>query len=586
MRRSGKLDKPKNKKEALRRLGDYLLPYKGRLLLAFVLMLGSNLLMLVGPMLAGYAIDAIKPGAVDFSRVYFYASLLVAFYLGSALLIYCLELLMINISRKVTYNMRKDTFNHLMDLPVGYFDSHATGDVISRISYDIDTINASLASDLVQMGSSFIIVTGSLAMMMTISLKMIGIFVVTVPISLLVSRYLVKKTRPLFSQRSKKLGQLNAYGEEMVTGIHALRVYGQEDNTIRNYDQKNKEAVDAYYQAEYHGSMVYPSVNLINNLSLSMIAVLGAVFFLNGSMSIGMISSFILYSRKFSGPINEMANLTSDIQSSLAAAERVFALLDKAAEKKDDQDATSLSAIKGQVKFENLQFGYEPEQIIIKDLNLKIHPGSLVAIVGPTGAGKTTIINLLMRFYDTDEGFIYVDEQEVRALKRDSLRSAFAMVLQDTWLFHGTIFENLAYGNKHASREQVIKAAKAARIHSFIERLPEGYDTVLSEEGTNISKGQKQLLTIARAMLLEAKMLILDEATSNVDTRTEKKIQAAMRELMKDKTCFVIAHRLSTIEKADLILVVDNGKIVEEGNHQDLMAREGIYWRLYQAQYQ
>jgi ATP-binding cassette subfamily B protein len=586
MRQSGKLDKPKNKKAVLRRLGDYLLPYKGRLLLAFILMLGSNLLMLVGPMLAGYAIDAIKPEAVDFSQVYYYAGLMVAFYLGSALLIYCLELLMISISRKVTYNMRKDTFNHLMDLPVGYFDSHATGDVISRISYDIDTINASLASDLVQMGSSFIIVTGSLAMMMTISLKLMGIFVVTVPISLLVSRYLVKKTRPLFSQRSKKLGQLNAYGEEMVTGLHALRVYGQEDNTIRNYDQKNQEAVDAYYQAEYHGSMVYPSVNLINNLSLSMIAVLGALFFLNGSMSIGMISSFILYSRKFSGPINEMANLTSDIQSSLAAAERVFALLDKAAEKQDSQDAATLSAINGQVQFENLQFGYEPDQIIIRDLNLKIHPGNLVAIVGPTGAGKTTIINLLMRFYDTDEGFIYIDEEEVRAIKRDDLRASFAMVLQDTWLFQGTIFENLAYGNEHATREQVIKAAKAARIHSFIERLPEGYETVLSEEGTNISKGQKQLLTIARAMLLDARMLILDEATSNVDTRTEKKIQAAMRELMKDKTCFVIAHRLSTIENADLILVVDDGKIVEEGSHQELMAREGQYWRLYQAQYQ
>ncbi|MDI3536241.1 MAG: ATP-binding cassette, subfamily multidrug efflux pump [Eubacteriaceae bacterium] len=586
MRQSGKLDKPKNKKAVLRRLSDYLLPYKGKLLLAFILMLGSNSLMLVGPMLAGYAIDAIKPGAVDFSSVYFYAGLMVAFYLGSALLIYCLEILMINISRKVTYNMRKDTFNHLMDLPVGYFDSHATGDVISRISYDIDTINASLASDLVQMGSSFIIVTGSLAMMMTISLKLMGIFVVTVPISLLVSRYLVKKTRPLFSQRSKKLGQLNAYGEEMVTGIHALRVYGQEDNTIRNYDQKNQEAVDAYYQAEYHGSMVYPSVNLINNLSLSMIAILGAVLFLNGSMSIGMISSFILYSRKFSGPINEIANLTSDIQSSLAAAERVFGLLDKAVEKQDSQDAVSLSAINGQVKFENLQFGYEPEQIIIRNLNLKIHPGSLVAIVGPTGAGKTTIINLLMRFYDTNEGFIYIDGEEVRAIRRDDLRASFAMVLQDTWLFQGTIFENLAYGNEHATREQVIKAAKAARIHAFIQRLPAGYDTVLSEEGTNISKGQKQLLTIARAMLLEAKMLILDEATSNVDTRTEKKIQEAMRELMKDKTCFVIAHRLSTIENADLILVVDDGKIVEEGSHQELMAREGQYWRLYQAQYQ
>ncbi|WKY46779.1 ABC transporter ATP-binding protein [Eubacteriaceae bacterium ES3] len=586
MRQSVKTDKPKDRKQALKRLVDYLLPFKWPLVLAFILMLASNILVLVGPMLAGYAIDAIKPGAVDFPEVFFYAGLMVVFYLFSAILIYLLELLMIYISRKVSYLMRQKVFNQMMDLPVGYFDSHATGDVISRISYDIDTVNSSLASDLVSMGSAFIIVVGSLAMMMSISLKLIGIFVITVPISLLVSRRLVKRNRPLFSKRSKKLGLLNAYGEEMISGIHALRVYGQENRTISNYDSKNKEAVDAYYQAEYHGSMVFPAVNLINNISLSLIAVLGAVFFLNGSMTIGMISSFILYSRKFSGPINEMANLSNDIQSALAAAERVFNLLDELPEKEDGQTAIELTDVSGSVKFTNLQFGYEPEQVIIQDLSLKIKPGHLVAIVGPTGAGKTTIINLLMRFYDADDGFIYIDGQEVRELKRDSLRSAFAMVLQDTWLFNGSIYENLVYGNDQVTKDQVIEAAKAARIHSFIEHLPNGYDTILSEEGTNISKGQKQLLTIARAMLLDARMLILDEATSNVDTRTEKKIQAAMRDLMKDKTCFVIAHRLSTIENADLILVVDEGKIVEEGRHQELLDKQGMYWRLYQAQYQ
>ncbi|PKM56992.1 MAG: ABC transporter, partial [Firmicutes bacterium HGW-Firmicutes-3] len=312
----------------------------------------------------------------------------------------------------------------------------------------------------------------------------------------------------------------------------------------------------------------------------------GALLYLAGAMTIGQISSFVLYSRKFSGPINEMANIMNDLQSSLAAAERVFALLNELSEAKDTEKMTDLTSVKGDIVMNNVRFSYDANQVIIKNLSLQAEAGKLIAIVGPTGAGKTTIINLLMRFYDTEAGNIYVDDNEVRELTRDSLRKSFAMVLQDTWIFHGTIYENLTYGKEKATMAEVVQAAKAARIHSFIEHLPHGYETILSDEGTNISKGQKQLLTIARAMLLDAKMLILDEATSNVDTRTEKKIQEAMRQLMKDKTCFVIAHRLSTIQNADLILVVERGDVVEQGTHEELMEKRGSYWQMYQAQFE
>ena len=588
MRRSQKFDKPKNRKGTLIQLGGYLMRYKWRLLAAIALTIVSNLLALVGPLLSGYAIDAIElgPGQVDFSQVFYYASWMVIFYIGSAGLTYVLEVLMIRVSRQVTYAMRRDVFNKLMDLPVGYFDVHQTGDVISRITYDIDTVNSSISSDLIQVSSAVITVLGSFLMMLAISPQLVMIFVFTVPASILMSRYLVKKTRPLFSRRSRKLGELNGFVEEMVSGQKTLKIYDQEERTIEKFNIKNKQAVDAYYNAEYYGSMIYPTINFINNVSLACISVFGALLYVAGAMSIGQISSFVLYSRKFSGPINEMANIMNDLQSSLAAAERVFALLNELSEARDTDKMTDLSNVKGDIVLENVRFSYDANQVIIKNLSLKAEAGKLIAIVGPTGAGKTTIINLLMRFYDTGAGNIYVDDYEVRELTRDSLRKSFAMVLQDTWLFHGTIYENLTYGREKTTMAEVVQAAKAARIHSFIEHLPQGYETILSDEGTNISKGQKQLLTIARAMLLDAKMLILDEATSNVDTRTEKKIQAAMRQLMKDKTCFVIAHRLSTIQNADLILVVERGDVVEQGTHEDLMKKRGHYWEMYQAQFE
>ncbi len=394
------------------------------------------------------------------------------------------------------------------------------------------------------------------------------------------------KTKPLFRKRSLKLGELNGFVEEMVSGQKTLKAYNQEIHTIEKFDFKNAEAVEAYYRAEYYGGIVGPSVNFVNNLSLSLISVFGALLYLYGMMSVGNISSFVLYSRKFSGPINEMASILAEFQSALAAAERVFNLMDEIPEIEDIDNAVVLKDIEGNVKLENVEFGYIQDKKIIHNLSLSANQGSLIAIVGPTGAGKTTLINLLMRFYDVDDGHIYVDDNDIKNVTMDSLRKSYAMVLQDTWLFHGTIFENVSYGKKDATIEEVIEACKAAKIHSYIKRLPNGYDTVIKEDGINMSKGQKQLLTIARAMLLDCRMLILDEATSNVDTRTEIKIQQAMRNLMKDKTCFIIAHRLSTIQNADLILVVNAGNIVEQGNHEELMKSNGFYSKLYNSQFE
>ncbi len=576
-----------NKKGTLIRLSKYLLQYKWFIALAIILSGTTNILSLVGPMLSGFAVDAIGTsiGDVDFNKVFFYCILMIIIYALASITAYLLSVVMLYITRNVVYNMRKDVFAHLMELPVGYFDMNPSGDIISKISYDIDTVNTILSSDLVQILASVITVVGSLVMMIIISPPLVLVFVVTVPMAIFFTKKLTKITRPLFRQRSKKLGELNGIIEEMLSGQKTLRAYGQQENTIKKFQKKNIEAVDAYYKADYMGSMVGPTVNLISNISLSLVTVCGAILYLFGHMTLGNISSFVLYSRKFSGPINEAAIIMSELQSAIAAAERVFRLIDELPEVPDKDCAKILDDIYGNVEIKNVSFGYVEGKEIIHNLSLEAPQGKLIAIVGPTGAGKTTLINLLMRFYDVTDGSITVDGHDVKDVTRESLRKSYAMVLQDTWLFHGTIKENIAYGKEDATMEDIIRVAKAAKIHSYIMKLPNGYDTVLSDDGTNISKGQKQLITIARAMLLDAKMLILDEATSNVDTRTEIQIQEAMRTLMEDKTCFIIAHRLSTIKNADLILVVKDGEIIEMGNHKTLLEQKGFYSQLYYSQF-
>ena len=565
--------------------------YMGRnrllVILAILLSLSSSLLSLYGPKLSGEAINAIElgKGSVNFDTVWRCAILMAVFYISAALLTYMLNAVMIRLSRTISRQMRHDVFENLTSLPVGFFDRYQTGDIISTITYDVDTVNQSLSADMLQILQSVVTVTVSFIMMLTIAPKLILIFLFTIPATFFFTRWLTKRVRPLFRRRSAKLGALNGFVEEMLNAQKTIRAYGREEEVLHRFDVKNGEAVDAYTVAEANGTITGPSVTFINNVSLSLVCIFGSILYLRGEVGLGDLSSFIQYSRRFSGPINELANIIAELQSAFAAAERVFTLIDAQSEPADAENAIVLEDVHGDVRMEAVDFSYEPGKPIIQNLNFHAEPGSLTAIVGPTGAGKTTIINLLMRFYDVNSGAIYVDGKDIRQLTRTSLRKAFTMVLQDTWLFHGTIFENIAYGKPGATMEEVVAAAKAAHIHSFISRLPHGYDTILSDNGTSISKGQKQMLTIARAMLLDAHMLILDEATSNVDTRTEQQIQAAMRELMKDKTCFVIAHRLSTIRSADHILVLDGGQVVEQGNHDSLMALGGVYRRLYESQF-
>lgn len=590
MRRKGNDQKPKDYKYCLRRLGDYLYKFKWLLLIALILTIGSNMFALVGPKLLGKAIDAMEKENelgelyVDFPEVYRIAIMMAIFYVLSGILSYILSRLMIRIGKKVVYKMREDAFTKLQKLPVSYFDTNTIGDIISKMSYDIDTINTSLSSDVITICTSIITVIVSLVMMITIKPILVLVFAITIPISLLFTRFMLKRTHKLFSARSVKLGELNGYSEEMITGNKTIKAYCREKETVKSFDEYNERATSAAYKAEYYGSITGPGVNFVNNLSLSLICIFGTILCIKGDLSVGNMASFVGYSRKFSGPINEIANIFVDLQSALAAGERVFNLIDQEAEKEDKEDAIDIEAL-GNVKLDNVYFGYNENKTIINDLSFEAKQGQVIAIVGPTGAGKTTIVNLLMRFYDINSGNIYVDDIDISDIKRDSLRLNYAMVLQDTWLFQGTVFENVAYGKENVTLEQVINACKAAKIHNFIMNLPNGYDTVLIEGGTNISKGQKQLLTIARAMLLDSRMLILDEATSNVDTRTEMKIQSAMKELMVGKTCFIIAHRLSTIQNADLILVVKDGEIVEKGKHRELLSKKGFYHELYYSQF-
>lgn len=580
--------KPKDTKGTLKTLLSYIGQYKWILLFVFVMCFVSNILALLGPDLAGSAINEASAGAgkVNFQKVIYYAERMLFCYVLSSVITILINMVMMFVSKWIARKMRKDVFDKLMRLPVGYFDKNQAGDIISRVSYDIDVVSTCLSTDLVQILTSFVTVVGSFGMMLYISPSLAMAVVVTIPVAVIYTSKIRKITQPRFVRRSKNYGIMNGFVEEMFSGQKTIMAYAYEKLVAGKFDQINHDAADAYYEADYYGRTMGPTVGSINNMGLCLIAVFGSLLYMAEKISLGQISSFVLYSRKFSGPINEIANIMNELYSALAAAERVFTLLEEPEEIADSEGAEELTDVKGEVALKNVSFGYEKAKTIIHNLSLQADAGNLVAIVGPTGAGKTTIINLLMRFYDVDGGGIIVDEKDIRSYTRKSLRRAYAMVLQDTWVFQGTIFENIAYGKEDATMQEVVAAAKAAHIHSFIMHLPQGYETVISEDGGNISKGQKQLLTIARAMLYDARMLILDEATSNVDTSTERKIQKAMRELMKDKTCFVIAHRLSTIQNADHILVIDHGDVVEQGNHRSLMQRQGFYYKLYSAQFE
>ena len=579
-------DKPKGRSiHVLRRLWRYLSRYRMLIMLAVIVSVIGNLLALLSPKLSGYAIDAIKPNDVDIPMVAYYVNCMLIISLLSSLMSLGLSYLMISVSRRITKQMRTDLFNRLTVLPVSFFDTHQTGDVISVLSYDVDTVGSSLSTDLVQMLSSAITVVGSFAMMISISPKLLLIFVFTIPVSICFTRIRAKKVRPLFRDRSRKLGELNGFVEETISGMKTVRAYHREKEFHNRFSEKNDNAVDANWKADYTASVTGPTVNLINNVSLALVSIFGSLMYMAGNISLGSIGSFVLYSRKFSGPINEFANILSEIQSALAAAERVLTLCDIPPEEPDAPNASDASPCKGYIQVRDVSFGYIEGKEVLHHINFEAKPGSVIAIVGETGCGKTTLINLLMRFYDVSSGAILLDGRDIREIKRDSLRSKYTMVLQDTWLFDGTIYDNIAYGRPGATREEVISAARAAHIHDMIMSMPDNYATQIIASGTSISKGQKQLITIARAMLMDSSMLILDEATSNVDTQTEKLIQDAMLKLMKGRTCFVIAHRLSTITGADCILVMDKGRLVERGTHEELLKKGGCYASMYRAQF-
>ena len=584
--------KPKDTRGTLIRIAKYLSDYLWIVILLVALSFLSNLGNLMGPRFAGKAIGIAEEGfrrgvgQVDMDAVIHYALLMALFYAGSNILNFLVRIWMTRVGRRVARNMRRDVFHKLQRMPVSYFDRKQAGDIISRVSYDVDVVSMSLSTDVIQIIVSSVTVVGSFVMMVVISPPLVLCMLFTIPASIFFTRYMSKKTRPLYAKRSAAYGSMNGFAEEMFTGQKTILAYANEDIITERFSKINREAAEAYRNADSMGMRMGPTIGMINNIGLAAIGMGGAVLYLLNIVGLGQISSFVLYSRKFSGPINEISNIVNEIFSALAAAERVFQLLDEPEETADLPEARPLTDCRGQVELQDVSFGYTAEKTVLHHLSLEAKPGQTVAIVGHTGAGKTTIINLLMRFYDAQQGLILVDEKEYRQYTLDSLRRNYAMVLQDTWLFRGTIFDNIAYGKENASTEEVVAAAKAARIHNYIMRLPQGYNTVISEDGGNISKGQKQLLTIARAMLYNTNMLILDEATSNVDTNTERQVQRAIRSLMQGKTSFVIAHRLSTVQNADKILVVDHGDVVEQGTHQELMASKGYYYRLYASQFE
>ena len=586
--------KAKDFKGTLRRLIGYLKPRQNQLIAVFFAAILSTVFMIVGPKIMGNAITELFEGAygkftgvpdaaINFDTIAKLLLLLAGLYVISSLFSYIQQFIMASVAQKTVYDLREDVNDKLEKLPLKYYDGHPVGDTLSRVTNDIDTIGSTLQQSLTQFITSVVTIVGILAMMLWISPVLTLIALVSLPLSIFVIRPFLKRSQKHFADQQRTLGNLNGHIEEMYTGHQVVKVFGHEKKAIAEFDEVNEQLYDAGRKAQFISGIIMPMMSLIGNLSYVLICIVGGILVTQRAISIGDIQAFITYTRQFTQPIMQTANIANIIQSTVAAAERVFELLDEEEEVKE-VTTVSLERAKGEVAFEHVDFGYG-DDLLIEDMNIHVYPGQTVAIVGPTGAGKTTFINLLMRFYELNGGTIKIDGLDTRKMSRKDLRTTFGMVLQDTWLFNGTIKDNIAYGKNGATDEEIFSAAEMARADHFIRTLPDGYDTVLNEEASNISQGQKQLITIARAVLADPPIMILDEATSSVDTRTELLIQQAMNRLMEGRTSFVIAHRLSTIRDADLILVMDQGKVIEQGTHSELLEANGFYADLYNSQF-
>jgi ATP-binding cassette subfamily B multidrug efflux pump len=571
------------KNGTLRKLYEYVAEYKGLMGALILAALLANAFALAAPYISGRAIDFVKgENNVDFVMVSKICAILFAVYLLNGGFTWVMTFFTNVLSNRTIEKIRRDAFFKIEKLPLKFFDNHSHGDIISRLTNDIDSVSEGLLQGITQVFSGVVTVFGSLVLMFMLSPKITACVVIITIICFFVSKAIATNSGRMFRLQASTTGDLNGYSSEMISNLKIVKAFGYEKQSAKNFGKINSTLYDCGQKAQFYSSLVNPTTRYINNIAYISVGVLGGIAALNGHLSVGIISSFLIYATQFARPINDMTSILTQLQSAQAAAQRIFALDDITPEEPDDNRA-ELNVKDGHVEFKNVDFSYNKDTELIKNLNIDAKPGQRIAIVGPTGAGKTTIVNLLMNFYDTDSGKIIIDGQEITSVKRDSLRKAFGMVLQDTWLFSGTVRDNIAYGKENATEEEIINAAKAASAHSFIKRLPNGYDTLITEDGGNLSGGQKQLLTIARAMLFDPEILILDEATSNVDTMTEQRIQKAFLKIMEGRTSFIIAHRLSTIREADLILVMNMGKIIEQGTHEELLKKNGFYAKLYNS---
>ena len=588
------VEKPKNARRTVVRLLGYFRPMRAQLLAALVAAVFSTVFNVVGPKVLGLATTELfegvvarsqGTGSVDFAAIARILLILAGLYAFSAIFQYLQQFLMTDVAQKSVYAMRKEVEAKFERLPLSFYDTRTHGEILSRAVNDMDSIASTLQQNLTQLITSVVMVVGVIVLMLTISPLLTLVVGLTLPISLLITGTIARRSQSFFRRQQMSLGQLNGHVEEMFTGHRIVKAFGREGQSIAEFNQLNDSYYQAGWRAQFATGMIMPIMNFVGNVGYVAVAVIGGILVTRRAIAIGDVQAFIQYSRQFSQPIMQLSGIANTIQLTLASAERVFELLDEPEETPDALTARAITSPGGAVEFDHVKFSYKPDVPLIEDLNINVRPGQTVAIVGPTGAGKTTLVNLLLRFYDVNGGALRVDGIDLRDLDRGDLRRLFGMVLQDTWLFSGTIRENIAYGRLDASQEEIVQAAKAAQADHFIHTLPDSYDTVLTEEATILSQGQKQLLTIARAFLADPAILILDEATSSVDTRTEMLIQQAMAELMKGRTSFVIAHRLSTIRHADLILVMNHGRIVEQGTHEELLARRGFYAELHESQF-